>query len=295
MALRAEAPPDALEIMKKVAANTDAAAEARRQYVYQQRMRSSVLKGNGQVVCRESREYTVVPEQATTEKKLLSFSGECREGKQMVPYSSREATDPGLKEKSSDSDGRETLAGLMNDLANDPHSRDGIPRQLFPLGGDELQHYRFTLKGETTVKGRRSYEILFEPAARSGVCVDTGEGRPEGSVHIDPGKDSEDASCDRPWKGEVWIDADEYQPVRIDTKLVPGVPWGVRVFLGTNIRQMGFSLTYERASANVWFPSTYGTEFRFVVLWGFKRTITMSLENIDFRKTDAQSSIQFLQ
>jgi len=73
--------------MKKMAANTAAATETRRQYVYHQRIRSSLLRSNGQVVCKESPDYTVVPQAKTTDKKLVSFAGECREGKQMVPYS----------------------------------------------------------------------------------------------------------------------------------------------------------------------------------------------------------------
>jgi hypothetical protein len=97
----------------------------------------------------------------------------------------------------------------------------------------------------------------------------------------------------RPWKGEAWIDAEDHQPIRIVTQLAKGVPWGVRVFLGIDVRQLGFSISYQRVAANVWFPATYGTEFRVVVFWGYKRTITMSMENTDFRKTDAKSTIQF--
>jgi hypothetical protein len=29
------------------------------------------------------------------------------------------------------------------------------------------------------------------------------------------------------------------------------------------------------------------------VLWGYKRTITLSMENTEFRKTDARSSVTF--
>jgi hypothetical protein len=104
--------------------------------------------------------------------------------------------------------------------------------------------------------------------------------------------EAEQTAC-RPWKGEVWIDAEDYQPVRIDTKLSKGVPWGVRVFLGIDIHQLGFSLTYQRVAGGVWFPATYGTEFRVVVFWGYRRTITMSMENTDFRRTDAQSTVRF--
>ena len=89
---------DAMDIMKKIAANTAAPTEGRRQYVYHQRIRAGLLKSNGEVVCREAREYTVVPQQTRTEKKLVSFSGECRQGKEMVAYAEPSVARPGLKE-----------------------------------------------------------------------------------------------------------------------------------------------------------------------------------------------------
>lgn len=291
---------DALAIMKKMAANTVSAAESRRQYVYHQKVRSSLLRSNGQIVCRESREYDVVPQETTTEKKLTSFLGECRQGKQMAPYSAPAASQPGLKEKGTSQDGnedRESIAGLIDDLANDSKSRDGIPRQLFPLGPEELGNYKFTLKGETSVKGRQAYDITFAPVDPRGLCFDIGEDKSEFKLHADFGSGEnppEPVHC-RPWKGEVWVDAEDYQPIRIDTQLAKGVPWGVRVFLGINIRQLGFSLAYQRVANGVWFPATYGTEFRVTALWAYKRTITLSMENTDFRKTDAQSTIHFEQ
>jgi len=276
---------DAMDIMKKVAANIAAASDGRRQYVYHQRIRAGLLKSDGQVVCRESREYTVTPQPARTEKKLVSFSGECRDGKQMVAYAEPSISRPGVKDEAviEVNDGRENIAGMIGALANDKKSRDGIPPQLFPLRAEDLEYYRFALKGETTVKGRRSYDIMFAPVEHKGICIDVdGDNKGDKAEHV----------C-RPWKGEAWIDAEDYQPVRIDTQLAKGVPWGVRVFLGINLRQLGFSLNYERVGDGVWFPATYGTEFRVTVFWGYKRTITLSMENTDFRKTDAQSTVQF--
>lgn len=301
-ALGAEPPsaskPDALAIMRKMAANTEAATEARRQYIYHQRVRSGLLKTNGEVVCREAREYDVIPQPNTTEKKLVFFSGACLEGKRMVPYSKPDVERPGLRSKGTDHDAdaangeRESIAGLINDLANDSKSRDGIPRQLFPLGPEEIAHYKFTLKGETTINGRRAYDVTFEPAGARGVCIDVGDEQSETKLHVDLRDDEEQAGC-RPWKGDVWVDAEDFQPVRITTKLAKGIPWAVRVLMGINIHQLGFSLAYQRVAPGVWFPATYGTEFRFVVFWGFKRTVTLSMENTDFRKTDAQSSVTF--
>jgi hypothetical protein len=301
LAVGADRPGDALAVMKTVAANTSAAAEGRRQYVYTQKVRASLLRSNGQVVCKESREYTVIPQERTTDKTLVSFAGECREGKRMVPYTAPEVKKPGLKdtglkEKGSPEDGdRESIAGVINGLANARNSRDGIPRELFPLLAEDLPYYNFTLKAETLVQGRRAYDILFEPVDRKDVCIHVGEDNTNFSLHVDLHTDNaapEGTLC-RPWKGEAWIDAEDYQPIRIDTQLAKGVPWGVRVFLGIDIRQLGFSIAYKRVAESVWFPATYGTEFRVVVFWGYRRTITMSMENTDFRKTDAKSTIQF--
>ncbi len=41
------------------------------------------------------------------------------------------------------------------------------------------------------------------------------------------------------------------------------------------------------------FPVSYGTEFHLRVLFGYARTIVMSLDNRDFRHASAESSIQF--
>lgn len=298
VSLMAQAAPkhgDAMDIMKKVAANTAAATEGRRQFVYRQRIRAGLLQSNGQVVCRESREYTVVPQPTKTEKKLVSFSGECRDGKQMVAYAEPSVAQPGLKENAAIevNDGRENIAGMIGALANDKNSRDGIPPQLFPLAAEDLKYYSFTLKGETTVKGRRAYDITFRPVEHEAFCIDIDGDKTGEKVDAGNPDSARERVCHTLWKGEAWIDAEEYQPVRIDTQLARGVPWGVRVFMGINIRQLGFSLNYQRVAAGVWFPATYGTEFRITVFWGYKRTITLSMENTDFKKTDAQSTLTF--
>jgi hypothetical protein len=258
-------------IMAKVAANIEKAAEARKQYVYQQRVRSSLIRRGGQPSRKEDREYSVFPGEKGTEKKLVSFKGEYRKGKAMVVYSK-----PGFK---NDMDG-ELIEGFTDDLVNDKQSRDGIPHSLFPLGSKDLPQYRFSMKGETEYNGRRTYQILFEPA------------KPELCIHIGS-DDKNDCGGGQAWKGKAWIDAAELQPVKIDTQLAFLIPWGVRVFLGTNLRQMGFSVTYARVGENVWFPSTYGTEFRFNVLWGYRRTITLAMESHGFQKTDAVSKIEY--
>jgi hypothetical protein len=279
LACGTEPPGDALAIMKKMAATTEVAAEARRQFVYHQHVRASLLKGSSDVLCRESRDYDVIPQPKTTEKKLVAFSGACLEGKKMAPYSVPEGTGPCLRQKGTSGNGdpsageRESVASVIDDLVNDPKSRDGFPRKIFPLTSGELDSYRFSLKGDSAVNGRRAHNIHFEPVYRN-ICID------------------ENAQTCRPWKGDVAVDAEDFQPVRIDTQLAKGVPWGARVFMGINIGQLGFSAVFRRVAPGVWFPATYGTEFYVKVFW-IKRTITMSMENTDFRKTDAQSTVEF--
>jgi hypothetical protein len=297
--LTAQQPREASAIVAQMATHMDAALEARRQYVYHQHVRSNLSQSDGQEICRESRDYTVVPQEKSTDKALVSFSGECRQGKRMVPYAQPSATSPGLKDRATnknDNSGRESIAGFIDDLANDSKSPDGIAHQLFPLTTEEIRYYQFTLKGEATVKGRRAFDLTFVPIEATGLCFQIGEDKSRYQIHADLGRDgsppSASSAC-RSWQGEVWIDEEDYQPIRIDTKLAKGIPWGIRVFMGINIRQLGFSLTYERVAPGVWFPATYGTEFRVQVFWGYKRTVTLSMENTDFRKTDAESTVQF--
>lgn len=288
LAFAAEGPGDALAIMRTVAANTTAATEGRRQYVYHQKVVARLVRGDGKTAGKETREYTVVPQETTTDKTLVSFSGEYRDGKRMVQYSQ-----PGAKDKGDGGD-REVVSKLVDELVNAKDTRDGIPHDLFPLSNADLAYYQFSLKGETNLLGRRTWDIMFEPANRKGLCIQAGPlFRLEADVSTGPADHAavEDRSCHQ-WKGDAWIDAEEYQPVRIETKMAKGVPWGARIF-GLNVRQLGFSIHYQRLAENVWFPATYGTEFDVVVFWGYKRTATLSMENTGFRKTDADSIIHF--
>jgi len=83
---------DADHIVARAAENMEKAAGARTQFVYQQAIRSSLVRSDGTVSRREKREYSVIPNEKSTGKKLVSFSGEYRDGKQMVAY-----TKPGHK------------------------------------------------------------------------------------------------------------------------------------------------------------------------------------------------------
>lgn len=264
----------ASEIMAKVAANVEAASDERSRYIYHQIVRSSLVRGNGKVARREKREYSALPGPKATEKHLDAFLGEYRSGGKMIAY-----TEPGFKYKGIDLDG-DLIRDLTDGLVNDKQTRDGIPHNLFPFSTKDLPRYSFTLKGESEEHGRRLCHIAFRPFERSN-CI-----------HV--GSDEHDECGDVPdWAGDAWIDAEDLQPVRVITRTAWAVPWGIRVFLGTNLRQLGFTINYVRVAPNVWFPSTYGTEFQLKVLWGYTRTITLSMENSAFKRGDATSTIQY--
>lgn len=271
--------PNPLMIMEKMAAKLEASVEARRQYIYKQRVNARLVRTNGQIARAEKREYTATPGPDRTEKTLVSLAGEYHKSKkEMIRYEK-----PGFEKGGMDIDGG-LMDDLIDDLANNKKSRDGIPPSLFPFRAKDLKFFRFTYAGETEVKGRRAFRIAFEPVVKKSDCVNFGG----------DDDDKEDETCNsRPWKGEALVDAEEYQPVRIFTDLTFKMPWGIKVFLGTNIRQTGFSVSYARVAPDVWFPATYGTEFRLDVLFGYKRVITLAMDSSDFRKTDTKSEITF--
>jgi hypothetical protein len=67
----------------------------------------------------------------------------------------------------------------------------------------------------------------------------------------------------------------------------------VRAFLGTDLKQLGYSATFKRHATGVWFPHSFGTEFQLRLFWGYARTITLSMETFDFQKTSTDSNIKF--
>ena len=93
------------------------------------------------------------------------------------------------------------------------------------------------------------------------------------------------------WAGEAYIDAQEFQPIYVFTKLSRRMPFGVRTFLGTDLPGIGFAVHYRRQDDGVWFPVSLGSEFRIRALFLFNRTMTVSLENKAFEHTHVESKI----
>ena len=95
------------------------------------------------------------------------------------------------------------------------------------------------------------------------------------------------------WKGEAFIDKHALQPVYVTTNMARKIPVVVRTALGTNFRQLGFSLQYQEVVDGVWLPVSYGGEFKIKVLFFYNRVATISLVNRGFRRTNVDSSIEF--
>ena len=260
-ALFAQAPPPELnDVLRRVAENQEKAVAGRLSIVYTQETLTRLMRGGGKLAREEKRRYTVTPTATSTEKKLILFEGQYLKGGTLMPYS-----DPKFRYKDMDIDG-DLVASMTDNMINGKESRDGIPKDLFPLTALEQEHYIYRLAGTQKVNGVEALRLLFQP------------------------KKGDD---ERSWAGEVLVDPVEFQPIRVVTKLAFNIPWAVKVLLGTNVRQLGFTVTYRKVAEGLWFPVSYGTEFHLRVLFGYARAIVQSLDNHDFRRASAESSIQF--
>lgn len=52
-------------------------------------------------------------------------------------------------------------------------------------------------------------------------------------------------------------------------------------------------MTYKRQEDGLWFPVTFGTEFRLRAIFFINREITVSLQNSDFEKTHVDSVVRY--
>jgi hypothetical protein len=257
-------PDDVARIMQRVGANQQGARDARRSYVYRQEQLLSMRRAGGKLAREERREYVVTPAQDSFEKQLAKFAGKYESKGRYVEYD-----EPDYQYKDLDIDG-ELIHDMANDMMNDQKSRDGIAHDLFPLTAEEQQKYDFRLVDRETYRGRTVYRVAFQPRR-----------------HMPHGEDGSS------WKGEALIDAEEYQPVLVTTSLADRIPLAVKILLGTDIKGLGFSVAYQKFEGGEWFPVSYGGEFEVRGLFFYKRKISVSMRNSDFRKTDVSSTVAY--
>jgi len=252
----AKEPLTADEIMARVAANQDRSEALRREYVYRQHIHILTHKPGGRLLREETTDYDVTPMPDGTEKKLKLLTGKYWvKGK----YEAFEG-EPAPARDSLDGD---LVKNFRDDLSNEK-TKDGLGKDLFPLTSDEQKDYEFKLLGQEMQEGRSVYHIGFRP------------------------RDKNDIS----WAGEAYIDAAEFQPTRVFTKLSRRIPFAVRTLLGTDVPGVGFNVVYKRQEDGVWFPATFGTEFRIRALFFINRNVSVALENSAFQHTHVESKMK---
>ncbi len=245
----------AAEIMAKVVANQDRSEQARKQYVYRQHIHVVTKKTNGKLMREETTDYHMVPQADKTQRQLEKLTGKYWDKGKYVEFSGEPAPNTDNLD-----------ASLINDMRDDlvePKSKDGIGQDLFPFAGEKAAKYTFTLIGRDTFQGHDAYRVGFTPIDKS----------------------------DIDWAGEAYIDAADFEPIYVYTKLSRKIPFAVRTLLGTDLPGIGYSLHYEKQPGGVWFPKTYGTEFTLHVLFFFNREVMVSLDNKDFQQTHVETKI----
>jgi hypothetical protein len=53
-------------------------------------------------------------------------------------------------------------------------------------------------------------------------------------------------------------------------------------------------VVYKRQEEGIWFPSTFGTEFRIRALFFINRDVSVSLENSAFERTHVKSTMKVI-
>ena len=253
----------AADIMARVAANTDRAEAERTRYIYLQHARIASRKGRT-VQCEEVTETRVTPQAEGSHRELLKLDGRMLRKKSYITYTAlpEPPHDAGENKTEEEDTDRDLVENLRKNLT-DERSKDGLHAGLFPLSTKAQAAYVFTLKGRERRNGHDVFHVVFAP------------------------RDKEDFG----WRGDAWIDATDFQPVVVQTGMGRNIPFAVRTLLGTSVPGLGFTASYAPQPGGVWFPSSFGSEFKINVLFFFHRTITMQIDNRDFQRTHTSARI----
>jgi hypothetical protein len=265
--LLAAVPPTTAEgIMLRVALNQDRDQEMRTAFVYHQTVMLRLHRPNGKFAREEYAEYTVTPTPKGITREQTLFRGKyAAHGKEI------EFDESGFEHKGIDIDAA-FAKGLLEDFGNDKGSRDGVDHDCFPLTSKEQPKYKFTLEGTEDYRGTQVYRITFQPKKKPSLYDDDDNGQ---------------------WAGEVLVDRNEFQPVLVTSRLAFNIPGWVKVIFGTNVQQLGFKVTYKKFDEGLWFPVTYGGEFKLKAVFFYSRRIAMSMQNSGFQRAVVNSKVNF--
>jgi hypothetical protein len=278
--------------MARVAASQDRSELERTHYVYVQHAHTISRKGKT-VRCEETTDYRITPTKDGSAQTLLALDGRLlRKGKyihytQLEPdtktpedktpanLNTEDHTSPRAAAAAADEDDtmdRDLVENMRKNLTAGK-SKDGIGADLFPLTSKTQADYQFRMLGREPKNGRDCFHIAFTP------------------------KDKDDYG----WKGDAWIDASAYEPVVVRTTMAHNIPLAVRMLLGTSVPGLGFTIIYAPQPTDnkadpatpdaLWFPVSFGTEFKLNVLFFIHREIVLDVHNRDFEKTHVSSKI----
>ncbi len=265
----------AADIMSRVAANQDRSEAARTHYIYVQHAHTLSRKGKT-TRCEELTDFRIIPTDKGSDQKLLTLDGRLLYKGKVLHYTQLDAHASNVKDddslhigvigKDDDPMDLDLVENMRHNLTAD-NSKDGIGTGLFPLTSKLQADYIYTLAGRGPIDGRDCYHIAFVP------------------------RDKDDYG----WRGDAWIDTKAFQPVLVHTTMARNIPFAVRTLLGTSVPGLGFTVTYAPQPADttdaLWFPITFGTEFKLHVLFFFNRTIVLDVRNRDFEQTHVHSTI----
>ena len=267
--------PNADDIMARVAANQDRSEALRKEYVYRQHIHIVTHKPNSRMMREETADYDVVPLSDGIQKRLKLLTGRYWNKGKYVDFQGDPApiinnrTDPDLIDNLRNREPAPLTGTTDADLIHylrkyllDDKSKDGVAHALFPLTFDVQKGYVFKLLGQEVEEGRKVYHIAFTP------------------------KDTEELA----WEGEAFIDAAEFQPVRVFTRLSGHIPVLVRT-MWFDLPGFGFNVVYRRQQDGVWFPSSFGTEFKVHAgpIFFFNRDVSISMKNSGFEHTHVET------
>lgn len=270
----AQAPPTAETIMARVAANQDQSQAERAHFVYLQHARVASRKGKT-IHCEEITDVRVTPTPTGSRQSLLKLSGRLLVKHQYITYDKLpphnttyaepdEKTDDVNKDNLNITYNSEDESAMDRDLVEDMRSnltdtksKDGIGKGLFPLTSEMQADYIYHLVGQERINGHDTFHITFEPKNKD----------------------------DYRWRGDAYIDTAAFQPVLVRTTMSRKLPFAVRTLLGTSLPGLGFTVIYAPQADGLWFPVSFGTEFKMHILFFLNREITLSAENHDFEKT----------
>ena len=254
--------------MTRVAANQDKAEVERSHYVYVQHALSSSHKGKT-VMCEEITDSRITPSASGSHIELIKLDGRQLRKNKYVTYTTtlkREKASgvegPKTDKEDFENIDRDLVENMRSNLTNDK-SKDGLASKLFPLTSKNQQQYAFHLVGRELKNGHDVFHIGFLP------------------------KDKNDYG----WKGDAYIDTTAYQPVLVMTTMSRKIPFAVRTLLGTSLPGLGFTVIYAPQPDGVWFPVSFGTEFKLNVLFFLHRQIVIQAQNREFEKTHVSSRI----